>query len=393
MSIKLVFLICLVLLFIPFSMSRDGFKKYYLLTVVMFVVRELNIEPFGDIVPAAVMTTVLFLAVFIRRPQILKGWALYVGYLLFSLILGLLGESTVTKALFWVFTLYTVMGLAIIPQYIFNNERDLKQLATCIIVVSFLLAITALISYWGYADGVILMNMAPENLSDIHNSRIYGITFSNLSQIIPIISICLLPELHIKKRWIEYIIIAIFIFSGLITIKRMTFIAIVASLTYYIYVQCKRKQFLTIGIIVSLTIFMVSVFWDALSYRFGVIGFGENDIVDHSAISRLYRISLAEAAFDKSPIFGMGAGYVIYVHNGLMEILGNCGILGVFAIFLRLFPPLKAIKKLNPWAIAALIYIATCFTLESAINNIQIISFLGMYLGGYYVSKKLNIQY
>lgn len=391
MIIKFVFLIVLVMLFFPMRTRHNGEKQYYFLTVIMFLVRELNVPYLGDITPATVMTTVLFFSTFSKNRRYIQKWAGYSFCLLLSLLIGVITIDKPEVALHWVFNLFVVMALALIPQRLFSEEEDLRRLAKCVLTACVVFSFSTIISYWGYADGSVIFAGEIDETSNYYSSRIYGITSSNLVQIISVISIVLIPWLRIKKKWIELILIAMFIYAALITLKRMSFIAMIFSMLYYIYYKKKNNQPKTVFVVIAICIVFVSLFWEPMMYRFGIAGFGGNEIEDHSAESRIYRASLAYSAFKQSPLFGMGAGYVTYVHNGFMEILGNCGILGIFCIFLRYIPSIKDIKKLNPWAITSLIYLITCFSLESAINQAQVLSFLGIFLGGYYYS--LNFKW
>lgn len=393
MSIKILFLIGLILLYFPFASNKDGLKKYYFLTVVMFLVRELDMAPLGDIVPAAIMTTVLFISVLSKSNNLLMGWRLYFFYLLLMVPLAMVSEVDMLASLFWVYTLYVTMMLAVMPKYLFSSERDLVLLMRLILFVCFIFSITSILAYYGYADGKVILAGELDDITNFHASRTYGITSSNLIQIISVISIVLIPFAKIKHKWIEWALIASFMFGTLVTLKRMSFIAMIASLAYYTYIHKKRSEWLTIIMVALVCVTLIPLFWEAISYRFAIAGFGGNELEDHSTQSRFDRISFARAAFDQSPVIGMGSAYVIYVHNGFWEILGNCGIVGVLIVFLRLIPKPKDILALNPWAVAAFLFVLTCFLLESSINHIQIMAFLGMFLGGYFASKKLNIEY
>ena len=125
-------------------------------------------------------------------------------------------------------------------------------------------------------------------------------------------------------------------------------------------------------------------------HRFGIAGLvSGGKMTDHSTISRFDRANYAITAFLKSPIIGMGAGYVIYVHNGILEILGNCGILGLCTILIKFLPNFRDIINRNAWAVSMVLFVITCFSLESAINQTQIMCFLGLFMGGYHASQKI----
>lgn len=393
MSIKILFLIGLVLLYFLFASRDGGLKGYYFATVVMFLVRELDMSPLGDIVPAAVMTTVLFFFTMARANNLLDGWKLYAVYLLLMIPLALISSVDIQASLYWVFTLYVTMMLAVMPRFLFSSDNDLVVLTRCIIAVCFIFSITTISAYYGYADGKVIIAGKIEDLTNYHASRTYGITSSNLVQIISVISIVLIPFARIKRKWIEWFMIFSFMFAALITLKRMSFIAMIASLAYYLYVTSKRGDKVTVVATALICAALIPIFWEPISYRFAIAGFGGNELVDHSTQSRFDRISFARAAYEQSPLIGMGAAYVTYVHNGFWEILGNCGIIGLLLVFLRFFPHPKDILFMNPWAIASFLFVVTCFMLESSINHIQMMAFLGIFLGGYLASGNLNVEY
>lgn len=393
MSIKILFLIGLILLYFPLASKKDGLKKYYYLTAIMFIVRELDMASLGDIVPAAVMTTVLFISVLFKSNNLLVGWRPYVFYLLLMIPLALSSSVDMQASLYWVFTLYVTMMLAVMPKYLFSSEEDLVLLMRCVLIICFIFSITSIMAYYGYSDGTVILAGELNDLTNYHASRTYGITSSNLIQIISVISIVLIPFAKIKRKWIEWALIASFMMGALVTLKRMSFIAMITALAYYVYVQKKRGDYRTIIVVVLVCAALIPIFWEAISYRFAIAGFGGNELEDHSTQSRFDRISFAKAAFEQSPIIGMGSAYVIYVHNGFWEILGNCGIVGVLIVLLRLVPKSKDIIELNPWAVAAFLFVLTCFLLESSINHIQMMAFLGLFLGGYFASTNLNINY
>jgi len=200
----------------------------------------------------------------------------------------------------------------------------------------------------------------------------------------------LIPKLQIRRKWLEWLIIGVFVMSALVTLKRMSFIAMVAAMLYYVRSERQLKHTSTIFVAAIIFVVLVMQFWEPISYRFGIAGFGGGEIEDHSTESRFYRIGFAIQAFKASPLIGMGSGYVTYVHNGFMEILGNCGILGILLIFCKYIPNLKIVRKLEPWACAILLYLVTCFSLESAINSTQMLGFLGIFHGGYIANKQLS---
>ena len=112
---------------------------------------------------------------------------------------------------------------------------------------------------------------------------------------------------------------------------------------------------------------------------------------DSSSVIRLSRFNMAWESFLNNPLIGQGAGYLIFIHNGFLEILANLGIMGL-VLFKPLIKPLKNIKTsfYNPWAIALILIMITLVTLEAAINRVEIMYFVGLLYGGFLANKSIN---
>lgn len=389
MSIKLFFIFGLVLLYPLFAIYPSGRKYYFLTAVFMTFVRKLDVPELGTITPSTIMFWTLMIADFPRFLARFSDWAVYFIYLFLSLCLGMMMTEP-SEAFEWCVPLFNVMIIAILAPIHIRNDADFNIYTKLILAVSFVYSFTCIIAFMGYYDGTIIMAMEDIDTDVQITSRIYGITFSNLVQTTSIITICLLTHLPIK-RYIKYFLILVFIYGGLITLKRMSFIAMGMALFYFLMNEYKNKQYVGTVAVTAVVVFLVSQWWDMFVSRFSVIG--PNGITEHSAESRVDRIDIAIATFEESPLFGMGAGYIKYVHNGFMEILANCGIIGVLCIFMKYLAPVKGVFNNNPWSVAILIFVLTCFSLESAINHEQIMYPLGLFMGGYVISKNLNINY
>lgn len=392
MLLKLLFVIGLFLLY--FVMRDKGKEKeYFYLTIIMLVMREMSVPVVGSITPSTIMIIAILTGSFSKIDGYLNRHAAYIIVLMFAVLIGLLTTNfAFARVTEWALLLSSVVVISSQCQYFIQTEEDLRTLTKCIIVVCFIFSITTIMAYYGLADGIVIYSGVDlSNTDNYHASRVYGITFSNLVQIISVISICLLPSLKIKRKWIEYLIIIVFVYAALITLKRMTFIAMVFALLYYLRRQVEIKNFKVVLIVTVLCTLMIYMWWEPLMYRFGIAGLGTGEITDHSTQTRFDRIGYAIDAFKQSPIFGMGAGYITYVHNGFFEVLGNCGVVGIYILFLKYIPRLCDIYHGNPYAVATILYIMTCFTLESAINHAQTIYFLGLFLGGYYASKDIEL--
>lgn len=389
MSIKFFFIVGLVLL-CPLLVIYPSGKKYYFLTAVfMTFVRSLDTAEFGIVTPSTVMFWTLMIVEFPRFISRFSSWAVYFLYLFLSLCLGMTVGSP-DMAFDWCVPMFNVMIIGILAPIYIRTESDLDVYTKLILTVSFVYSITCILGFMGYYDGTIIMAEIDIDDDVQISSRIYGITYSNLVQTTSIITICLLTHLKMK-RFFKYFLILIFIYGGLITLKRMSFIAMAMTLYYFLRNEYRKKQYLGSIAVMAVIAFLVSQWWEMFLARFSVIG--PNGITEHSAESRVDRIAIAMATFEESPLLGMGAGYIRYVHNGFMEILGNCGILGVLCIFFKFLSPVKGLLRNNPWSMATLIFVLTCFSLESAINQAQVMYSLGLFIGGYIISENLNINY
>lgn len=393
MIIKLFFVIVAFLLYFLFK-SQKRESAYFYLTILALSIRELDIPFLGDVTPSSIMILAMLIGDFSKINLLRKDNIPFILTLIVAVAIGFVTVGfDLTRMLKWSLLLFNVLVLSSLTQIFVTDEDELKVFTKCIIGTCLIFSVTTIIGYLGFGDGMIIYNSNHSYMGDIdifHASRTYGITSSNLVQIISIITICLLPGLDIKNRYFEYLIIGIFLFSGLVTLKRMTFIAMILTMSYYMLSKARMKDFTSIWIIGIISMVLIISWWEPLTHRFGIAGIGgDGKITDHSTQSRFDRIGFAVDAFKKSPIFGMGSGYVTYVHNGFFEILGNCGILGLITIFGKFLPNIKDVLSGNPWAVSLFLYIITCFALESSINHAQIIYFLGLFLGGYLVSKSL----
>lgn len=391
MLLKLLFVIGLFLLY--FVMRDKGKEKeYFYLTIIMFVMREMNVPVFGSITPSTVMIFAILIGSLSKISIYLRQHGIYIITLLFAVTIGLLTtDFNFARVSEWALLLSSVVVISSICQHYIQTEEDLRTLTKCIVAVCFIFSITTIMAYYGLADGtVIISSYDISNADNYYASRVYGITFSNLVQVISVISICILPILNSRKKWVEYLLIIVFVYAALITLKRMSFIAMVIALLYYLRRQVEIRNFKVVLIVTALCVAFIYIWWEPLMYRFSIAGFGTGVVTDHSTQTRFDRINFAIDAFKQSPLFGMGAGYAIYIHNGFFEILANCGIIGICTVFLKLIPGIKDIMRKNPYAVSAFIYLITCVSLEAAISKAQTIYFLGLFLGGYYASKDIE---
>jgi hypothetical protein len=181
----------------------------------------------------------------------------------------------------------------------------------------------------------------------------------------------------------------------IISLKRLAFISLALSLIYYLFIEKKKGSKIWILAVLIIFFYVGTNFYDFIYSRFFVtyntLSQTGTGVIDSSTYVRISRYYLAWQTFLKNPLLGQGSGYLAFVHNGFLEILGNFGLLGL-VFFKPLYKPLKEIKRYfnNPWAIALIIAMISLVALEAAINRFEIMYFIGLLYGGFLVSIKLT---
>ena len=257
----------------------------------------------------------------------LKGWYLYLLAVIVSFLIGLL-STDILRAFSWIGPVWDVMAIATLTPLYIKRYEDLQRFTRCILTVSFIYSFTTILAFWGFYDGVVLLSTTDSDI--INQSRIYGISYSNLTQTLSVITICLLPRANINKK-VVYLLIVIFSYAAFVTLKRMSFIAIILSLLYFVYVEYKERQYKSVLIIAVLAILASGS--DLLMFILDRFDIFSNTtamtITDHSSQTRVDRINFAMDSFICSPLWGNGAGYAIYIQRsygnlGKLRIVGNC---------------------------------------------------------------------
>lgn len=389
--IKILFIFSLLAAYLWCSQTDKGRKVYFLMAVTLSFIRVIKVPVLGDIMPTMPMFGIMLVTEMYKSMSALKGWYLYLLAVIISLFIGLL-TTDMSRTFSWVAPVWDVMAIAALTPVYITTRDDFQKFTRCILIVSFIYSFSTILAFWGFYDGVVLLSITD---SDITNqSRIYGISYSNLAQTLSVITICLLPYSNINKK-VVYLLIVVFSYAAIVTLKRMSFIAIILSLLYIIYIECKERNYKSVLIIVVLAILASGSNLLMFIYsRFDIFSdTTTSTITDHSSQTRVDRVNFALDGFINSPIWGNGAGYAIYIHNGIMEILANCGLMGIALIVAQYLKPLRGIPLRNPWSMCVLIFLITCFSLEAAISRPELMCFLGFFIGGYTVSENLHIDY
>lgn len=368
-----------------------GKRFYFFLAVTLSFIRVLKVPALGNIMPAMPMFGIMLVSEAYKSLAVLRGWYLYLLAIILSCLLGLLTTET-SRVFSWICPLWDVMAIASLTPLYIKTQEDLQIFTRCILSISFIYSFFTIIAFWGFYDGVVILAMTDADITN--NSRIYGIAYSNLVQALSAITICLLPHTNISQK-LKILLIVVIAYAALITLKRMSFIAIILSLLYFIYIEYKNKQYkIIIAVLTIIAIAAGSSFFMFIINRFNIFSdTASSRIIDNSSQTRVDRINYAWDSFIDSPLYGNGAGYAIYIHNGILEVLANCGVMGLLLIIGQYLKPLEFFFRRNPWSMCVLIFFVTCFSLEAALSRSELMCFLGFFIGGYAASKKIQIDY
>lgn len=409
MDTKLLILFFGFIFFLGFFISRkQPFKFLFWVGISLFFVRILAIPVINQVNISYTIFTILILLnpfILFNKKQF-KEWRYWYLVLLLgimnSLIFGqskdfFINQDILTKAFDWSSKFLVIIFVSSSITYFVKTEKDLKKLMNLFLMSCFIFSFTATIAYFGFYDGVVIYG--PGSLNDVQDfsrdtiySVVYGISPSNLVFGVSAIAIVFIPYLNWKK-WQKYLFLAIIVFSIIISLKRMAIITLILTLFYYMLVEKKKGSNIWL-LIIALIVFSVGTSYYDLAYKrfFGAFNsLSDTGIADNSSDIRIGRYNLAWDLFLNNPLTGQGAGYLIFIHNGFLEILANLGIVGL-VLFKPLIRPLKNIKSAfyNPWAIALILIMITLVSLEAAINRVEIMYFIGLLYGGFLANKSIN---
>lgn len=291
-----------------------------------------------------------------------------------------------SRAWNWVLPLATFLLVWRVSIRMISTEKDLQLIAKLFIWNCAVFSITAIISFLGFYDGVVILGYDSEllELFGSKHSRIYGISLSNLVFAVTPIAILILQN-YKTKVVIKIVLPVIIIIAVLVSLKRIAILALI--ITIFFSKRKPRNVYLTIILlgIVFIQIFgEVNLITDMIS-RFQYLFEDENSLtqLDNSSQIRVNRVKKGLESFLGNPLFGVGSGTHGYLHNGIIELFAN---LGVFAlIFLR--PLVESLKSIysnwrwrrSPWSFGIVIFSFTVLFFESAINRVEIMYFYGLF--------------
>lgn len=409
MDTKLLILFFGFIFFLGFFISRkQPFKFLFWVGISLFFVRTLAIPVINKINISFTIFTILILLnpyILLNKKQF-KEWRYWYLVLLLGIINSLffgqskdffINQDILTKAFDWSTKFLVIIFISSSITYYVKTEKDLKKLMNLFLMSCFIFSFTATIAYFGFYDGVVIYG--PGSLKDVQDfsrdiifSVVYGISPSNLVFGVSALAIVFIPYLNWKK-WQKYLFLAIIVFSIIISLKRLAIITLILALFYYMLVEKKKGSNIWLLIIALIVLSVGTSYYDLVYKRFfgAFNSLSDTGIADNSSDIRIGRYNLAWDLFLNNPLIGLGAGYLIFIHNGFLEILANLGIVG-FVLFKPLIRPLKNIKSAfyNPWAIALILIMITLVSLEAAINRVEIMYFIGLLYGGFLANKSIN---
>lgn len=400
MDIKLIGFLLITFLGFVLITRKGGYRILFWVGILLTFVREIYIPVLGPMNLAAFVFVCLSLA---NMPNLLRNtsirpWRYYFIAIITSWLVALIYDVPFYESYNWLFKFAIVYLIAINVEYYVRHENDELALMRAFLLIGFIFSFTAVIAYLGFYDGIIIFgkNSLIRGVADpIITSGIYGISYTNDVMCISAISLVFLPYVKIRNIF-KLLVIAVTVIGVTISLKRVAIIALILSLSYCLLREIKNKNIhLVFGVFVLLFFSSGGLISKEILTRFmqSVDTFRGVAVVRESSVSiRMSRIDWAWSEFLKHPILGVGAGRLIYIHNGFLEILANCGLIG-FGLFSPLFSVLsfKWMRIfINPWAIAVVFYFATLFMFEAAINRVDLMYFLGIAYGGYLSSQKLT---
>lgn len=377
-------------------LDKSFLSRIYFFSVGVMFVRPLGIGDFEFNLTLTLIFLVSFGLLFEKKSlyDVNRTAFLMVIILVQSVFIALmdLNQSNMStgvilnRAWNWVLPLATFLLVWRVSIKMISTEKDLQLIAKLFIWNCAVFSITAIISFLGFYDGVVILGYDSE-LSELFgskHSRIYGISLSNLVFAVTPIAILILQN-YKTKVVVKIVLPIVIIIAVLISLKRIAILALIITILF-----SKRKArniYLTILLlgIVFIEIFgEVNLITDVIS-RFQYLFDDENSLaqLDNSSQIRVDRVKKGLKSFFGNPFFGVGSGTHGYLHNGIIELFAN---LGVFAlVFLR--PLVESLKSIysnwrwrwSPWSFGIVIFSFTVLFFESAINRVEIMYFYGLF--------------
>ncbi len=387
----------LVLVFVSIIIVMEWRIKwlFWIGTILMFC-RRIYFPFIGEIEPSTIVLCVAALLMIHSVTEILLvRYYLQLFVLVFGIFnayaLGNQGNETFT----WSMAIMIVFIFSALAEIFIKSETDLDWLSTAFIIISFVITFTGILGYIGLADGSIILADNSSGTADDYSvySRTYGIAYNNTVLGYAPISLIFLSE----KKWSKVMkIIILFSIAGavLISLKRLAYLSLLFS-AIYILIRDKSRVKLLPFLAGSLVIaFGTYLYGHLILGRFEGIRdvFLGNESPD---VNRTSIIAYAWQSIRQHPIAGSGAGYLIFVHNGYLEMVGNLGVMALVILIPWLYKPFAALvgeadSHQKNWAMSCLIYLSTIFLLEAALNRYELMWIFGLLNAGLLRSIKIH---
>lgn len=399
MQLKLVLIVGLGVAFSFLIFSKNELKLFFWILILMTFVREINVPVIGYTNPAGLGFLLLSALMLKRLINYANNRIIFITHIVpivMSFLFGIISRARFDRVLEWLEPFLVITLMAILIQYFVRTNRDEQKLVRISIFVGFIFSFAALLGYLGFADGKIIFGGIKDDgvIGDtaMIQSRIYGISYNNVICGISALMIVLLP----KSGWPKYIhlgYIIFAVFSVIISFKRLAVLATALSLAYYFWYDGRSKASTWLIAVIGLYWISSLSFVESIMRRFDTslefLSTGTSS--DNSSQVRIDRFLYATEYFLRYPIFGAGAGRLVYVHNGFIEVLANAGLMGLL-LFSSIFSVLKRKFLRDPWAVGLLIYFFTLILLEASINRMDIMYFWGIFYGGHLAHRRILIN-
>jgi hypothetical protein len=392
--VKLLFGLVLVLASVIIVMEWRIKWLFWIGAILMFC-RRINFPFIGEIEPS---TIVLCLAALLLIHSVTEILLVRYYLQLFVIAFGIfnayaLGNQT-NETWTWSLAILIVFIFSALAEIFIKSETELDWLSTVFIIISFVITFTGILGYIGLADGTIILANNSAGSADDYSiySRTYGIAYNNTVLGYAPISLIFLSE----KKWSKVLkIIILFSIVGavLISLKRLAYLSLFFS-AIYILIRERNKIKLLPFLAGSLTIALGIYFYGhVILGRFQDI----RDVFLGNESPDVNRTSIMEYALQtirQHPIAGSGAGYLIFVHNGYLEMAGNLGLMAWGILIPWLYKPFATLvgtadSHQKNWAMSCLIYLSTIFLLEATLSRFELMWIFGLLNAGFLRSIKI----
>lgn len=380
-TILLILLFLLYLLILRINKTNNLLIFY--LSILCFIIRPIEVEENLIFNTSYFLFLGLFISNLNKVYSTLKNWNWILLIFLLSLISLLFreynfqsfkSENIIRDALVWFNPFLIMIIISSVTRIFVKDLKTLNKSTNMFLFVIITFTVTGLLSYYGVNDGFVLKySILEDNLSNY--SRVFGITNGNLVYILLPTAI---PFFLDNKKHILKVIFFISICLVIVLSNKRTAIISLFLILSFVYIPNKRYLFVTVVII----LFSLFLF----EYNFNSIL--TNEFYRSGDKKRMARLMLGYNAFLEKPFFGHGMGYYGYIHNIFIEILANFGLIGIFI----LKPFQKALIDLkNNWNKNILTFFLTLGLFEAGFARIQIMYFLGFFIGMAYSQNKIHI--